>query len=72
MFKIISNKPWLLAGGGFLFFVTCWVSFLVFAVRHQPPGYKRGEVVPAATMAASAAHRQNAQKQTQTQPNGTD
>lgn len=65
MFKILSNRPWLLAGGGFLFFVTCWVSFLVFAVRHQPPVYQRGENVPAATMAASAAHRQKAQEHLQ-------
>lgn len=72
MFKILSNRPWLLAGGGFLFFVTCWVTFLVFAVRHQPPVYKRGEKVPAATMAASAAHREKAQAQVQTPTHATD
>ncbi|MGV3661438.1 MAG: hypothetical protein ACO1TE_14715 [Prosthecobacter sp.] len=63
MFKILSNRPWLLAGGGFLFFVTAWVLFLVFATQHQPHVYKRGQEVPAATMAASAAHRQKEQAQ---------
>ncbi len=61
MFKILSNRPWLLAFGGFLFFVTSWVLFLAFAVRHQPPVFKRGETVPASTMEAAAAQRQNAQ-----------
>lgn len=71
MFKILSNKPWLLAGGGFLAFVTSWVLFLVFAVQHQPPVYQRGEDVPAATMAAAAAQRQKAQAQVQTPSHAT-
>lgn len=61
MFKILSNKPWLLAGGAFVFFVTVWMLFLVFAIQHQPPVYKRGEAAPAAVMAGAAAHRQKAQ-----------
>ena len=37
MRKIISNRPWLLVMGFFCAFVALWISFIVFAVKHQPP-----------------------------------
>jgi hypothetical protein len=37
MFKIISNKPWLIVITAFLLFVSLWVAFIMFAVKNQPP-----------------------------------
>lgn len=51
MLKIISNKPWLLVGAGFLAFVFVWVSFIIFAVKNRPR-----EVTRVSAPTAHAAH----------------
>ena len=41
MRKTLSNKPWIFVAAGFLTFVAVWVSFIVFAVKNQPPQVER-------------------------------